>query len=97
MSFDQIEIHDQLLRITAPLTMDNAQAVVEAGHAALKGGDVTIDLSHLPGSDSSTLAVLFAWQRTQKTHGSTLRVVGASTGVRALASLYGVSELLVWA
>ena len=76
--------------------MDRAAAVMEAGQAALQGGEVIVDFSLLTAADSSALAVLFAWQREQKKHGGTLRVYGAPKSVRALAALYGVHDLLIW-
>jgi phospholipid transport system transporter-binding protein len=92
-----VDILDRRLRVLSPLTMEKAGAIVDAGRPALKGGEVTVDLSALPGADSSALAALFAWQREQQRQGGTLRVSGAPQGLLALAALYGVNELLVWA
>lgn len=92
-----VEISDKRLRVLSALTMDLAGAIVDAGRPALQGGEVTVDLSALPGADSSALAVLFAWQREQQKQGGSLRVSGAPQGLLALAALYGVNELLVWA
>jgi len=91
-----LEVTDHHLRVTTPLTMDKAGAMVNAGRPALQGGEVTVDLSALPEADSSALAVLFAWQREQKANGGSLRVTGAPQGLLALAALYGVTDLLVW-
>lgn len=84
----------QRLRVEGPMLMTNARGLVEAGEAQLPAGDVVADLSAVREADSSALAVLFSWVRTQQSRGGSLRVEGAPAGVLALAEMYGVTELV---
>jgi phospholipid transport system transporter-binding protein len=82
------------LQVTVPMVIANAKALVEAGAAALPAGEAVVDLSAVKEVDSSALAILFSWLRTQKARGASLRVEGAPASVRSLASMYGVDELI---
>lgn len=82
------------LIVTAPLVMANARGLLEAGRAALQPGEQVFDFSQVAEADSSALAVMFGWLRTAATLRSTVKFAHIPTGVRSLAELYGVSELL---
>jgi len=81
-------------RVTAPMVMDNARGLLEAGRAVLKGETEVVDLGSVPKADSSALAVMLGWLRTMEARGGQLRFSGVPAGVRSLADLYGVAELL---
>ncbi len=72
------------------VVLDRAAAVIEAGLAALKAGEIEFDFSRVEQGDSSLLACLLAWRRSAGAAGSSFRVVGPSERLRALATLYGV-------
>lgn len=82
------------MQVTVPMVMGNARALVDAGVAALPAGEAIVDLSAVKEVDSSALAILFSWLRTQKARGASLRVEGAPESVRSLAGMYGVDELI---
>ena len=84
---------DRLI-VTAPLIMDNAQALLEAGRAALLAGEQVIDLGQVVEADSSALAVMLGWMRAASLSRSTVKFANIPAGVRSLAELYGVAELL---
>jgi phospholipid transport system transporter-binding protein len=84
---------DRLI-VTAPLIMDNARALLEAGRDALLEGEQVIDLGQVVEADSSALAVMLGWMRAASLSRSTLKFANIPAGVRSLAELYGVTELL---
>ncbi len=82
------------LIVTAPLVMDNARSLLEAGRAAFMAGEQVIDLGRVDEADSSALAVMLGWMRAASLSRSTLKFANIPAGVRSLAELYGVAELL---
>lgn len=84
---------DRLI-VTAPLIMDNARGLLEAGRDALLEGEQVIDLGQVVEADSSALAVMLGWMRAASLSRSTLKFANIPAGVRSLAELYGVTELL---
>ena len=83
-----------VLRLDGALTMSTVGARVEAGRAKAAAGDLEIDLSAVSEADSAALALLFDWMRTARDGRHTLSVTGLPAGLRSLAALYGVDELL---
>ena len=84
---------DRLI-VTAPLIMDNARRLLEAGRDALLAGEQVIDLGQVVEADSSALAVMLGWMRAASLLRSTVKFANIPAGVRSLAELYGVAELL---
>lgn len=82
------------LRVAVPMVMANAGGLLEAGRAVLQQKDETIDLKAVTEADSSALAVMLGWMRTAQARGGRLQFVNTPPGVRSLADLYGVAELL---
>lgn len=89
-----IEHVDERLKVTAPMVIATAAELREAGEAALVGGASVVDLAAVAEADSSAVAVLLAWTRIAGERGQALTIVGVPAGVRSLASLYGVTDLL---
>lgn len=84
----------EVLRLDGALTMSTVGAHVAAGRAKAAAGEMTVDLSAVSEADSAALALLFDWMRTAREGGHTLTVTGVPAGLRSLAALYGVDELL---
>lgn len=93
-----IEHTGESLRVTVPMVIANASALLEAGRSFLQAdlpeGELFIDLSAVEEADSSALTVLFAWLRSARERGALLRVIHPPAGMLSLAALYGVSDLL---
>lgn len=93
-----IENTGESLRVTVPMVIANASALLEAGRSFLQAdapkGALVFDLSAVEEADSSALTVLFAWLRSARERGATLRVTNPPAGMLSLAALYGVSDLL---
>ena len=77
-----------------PLTFSEAGRVLIAAHALPLPRDGRIDLDRLGAFDSAAVAVLVALARRAAGEGRTLRFEGLPRGLRALATLYGVEEIL---
>ncbi len=82
------------LVVTAPLTLANARGLLEAGRSALQPGEQVFDFSQVGEADSSAVAVMLGWLRAAEDTRSTVRFAHIPAGVRSLAELYGVSDLL---
>ena len=76
------------------LTMQDAALGLQPGLEAIRSGSADIDLSRLERFDSAAVAALLAWRRAAQSAGLSLRIAGAPAGLRSLANLYGVAELL---
>lgn len=78
----------------ASITNENAATLLERGVAAIRAGDVTIDLGGVTTVDSAAVALLLAWQRAATSQGKRLTFSGMPSGIVGLAGLYGVDALL---
>lgn len=93
-----IEKTGNSLRVTVPMLIANASALLEAGRRFLQAGaptgELLFDFSAVDEADSSALTLLFAWLRTAREQNITLRVVHLPASLLILAELYGVSDFL---
>ena len=96
-----IEQAGDRLRVTAPMVIANARALLEAGQRTLRSLDsrqqsaeLLLDLAAVSEVDSSSLSTVFAWQRKASERRVSLRIVNPPASMLSLAALYGVSELL---
>ncbi|MFP5390256.1 MAG: lipid asymmetry maintenance protein MlaB [Gammaproteobacteria bacterium] len=76
------------------LTVSSARAALAQGVAAIKAGETVFDLGSIKLTDSSSVAVLLAWQRAARKAGSKLTFVNVPDSLTILAALYGVEDLL---
>ncbi len=77
-----------------PLTFAEAAPVLIAAHALALPRDGHVVLDGIGAFDSAAVAVLVALARRAAGEGRTLRFDGLPPGLRALAALYGVEELV---
>ncbi len=93
-----IELNGNALQLNGAMLNSNATALLEAGRGFLRSAGKTdtfvVDLSRVEDTDSSALAVLFAWLRTAKTWGVDLRIAHIPDSMVSQARLYGVYETL---
>lgn len=82
------------LVLEGDLTIATVSRHLNAGRARLASGPMCVDLSRVTEADSAALALLFDWLRTARKSGNRLSIRGLPDGMRSLAELYGVSELL---
>jgi phospholipid transport system transporter-binding protein len=85
-------------RVISPMTQAQAAELLVAGQKLLTVDacvrPVTVDLTGVGEADSSGLAVLLDWLRTARQQGRPMTVQGVPSGLRSLAELYGIQELL---
>lgn len=89
-----IERHADCLRVTAPMVMDNARGLLEAGRSAFSGNREVVDLGGVTEVDSSALAVMLGWLRAAEGRGAQVVFANLPASVRSLAELYGLTDLL---
>lgn len=93
-----IEKNGDKLRVTGPMLIANASALLEAGRGFLRDGAgataFALDLSAVEETDSSALSVIFGLLRTARELGMTMRVVQPPSSMISQAALYGVSDSL---
>jgi phospholipid transport system transporter-binding protein len=86
---------DPAWALPARLTMAEAAAALAALRAApAQGGALRVDASALAEFDSAALALLLQARREAGARGRGFELLGAPLGLRQLAGLYGVGELL---
>jgi len=93
-----IEQNGDGLRVTGPMLIANASALLEAGRGFLRSrdaaGELVFDLSAVEETDSSALSVIFGLLRTARDCGVTMRVAHPPASMISQAALYGVSDSL---
>lgn len=80
-----------VIRMEGALTMRTVAAALDR---ALPTGDWVLDLSAIGTADSAALALLLEWQRRTREQGASFSVRGLPAGLRSLADLYGLDEIL---
>ena len=89
-----IERDGERLLIRTSMTMANARSLLEAGRALMQPGEQVFDFSEVSEADSAAIAVMLGWLRMASLSRSTVKFAQIPAGVRSLAELYGVSDLL---
>ena len=85
-----------MLVLPSEITHSNARSCAHMLAQALQQGDASVvaDASALAKFDSSALAVLLNCRREAQVAGKTFSVRALPAKLRALATMYGVAELL---
>lgn len=93
-----IERSAEGLRVTGPMLIAGARALLDAGRGFLRSNsgraEVVLDFSAVEETDSSALGVVFGLLRTAEECGLKMRIANPPASMISLASLYGVSESL---
>ena len=96
-----IEKFGEGLRVTGPMLIANASALLDAGRGFLRaantGASFVLDLTAVEETDSSALSVIFGLLRTARDCGVSLTVAHAPASMISQAALYGVSDSLLLA
>lgn len=86
------------LALTGDLSFETIPGVLAQSAEYASRADVparlTIDFSGVGAVDSAAVALLLEWRRTAAARGKTLEFVNLPANLLALASLYGVAELI---
>lgn len=88
----------EVLALTGALSFETIPAVLAESAAYAERPDLpdrlTIDFSGITGVDSSAVALLLEWRRQALRRQKTLVFVNLPANLLALATLYGVAELI---
>jgi phospholipid transport system transporter-binding protein len=88
----------EVLALDGALSFETLPAVLAQSAEYAARGDLperlTIDFARITGVDSSAVALLLEWRRQAERRGKTLEFVNLPPNLLALASLYGVAELI---
>ena len=82
-------------QVAGTLSMDTVETVRVASAAIGMPQDGIIDLAAVDRVDSAGVALVLSWARRAAAEGRPLVFAGMPQSMRALATLYGVEELLV--
>ena len=89
---------DEVLALTGALSFETIPAVLAESAAYAERPDLpnrlTIDFAGITGVDSSAVALLLEWRRQALRRNKTLVFVNLPANLVALATLYGVAELI---
>ena len=89
---------DEVLNLTGALSFETLPAVLAQSAAFTSRHDLpdrlTIDFSGINAVDSSAVALLLEWRREAQRLGKVLEFANLPQNLLALASLYGVVELI---
>lgn len=80
-----------VIPLEGPLTMRTVGAVLDR---TLPEGDWILDMTAIGEADSAALALLLEWLRQTRERGGSFVVRGLPPGLRSLADLYGLDEVL---
>jgi phospholipid transport system transporter-binding protein len=93
-----IEKNGDGLRVTGPMLIANASALLDTGRDFLRAvtgtKEILFDLSSVEETDSSALSVVFGLLRTARDRGLALRIAHPPASMISQAELYGVSDSL---
>jgi phospholipid transport system transporter-binding protein len=76
------------------LSSSNAKEMLRVGLEAIERGQYEFDLGKVVTTDSSSIAVMLAWQRAAKRSLKHLQFLNTPPSILSLAALYGVGTLL---
>lgn len=82
------------LRLDGPMVIATAAGIKAEGEAELASGATVVDLGGVTEADSSAVAILLAWVRSAQERGRPISIVRSPEGIRSLAALYGVADML---
>lgn len=80
--------------LSGPATLANAGELLEMGRPEIDAGASIVDLGEVTELDSSLLAALLAWKRQANARGSALAFARLPEGLKTIAGLYGVADLI---
>ncbi|MDL2283885.1 STAS domain-containing protein [Oxalobacter sp. OttesenSCG-928-P03] len=76
------------------LSFSSAKGVLQTGLEAIRNGQYTFDLTGITTTDSSSIAVMLAWQRAAHAASKSIQFLNTPSNILSLAALYGVTDLL---
>lgn len=85
--------NDRLL-LSGPLTLETVRSLYSEGLKPSGQTSLTVDMSQVEAVDSSAVSLLLVWLREAARNHITLHFSHVPDNLRALATLYGVADLI---
>lgn len=89
-----IRVEGSRLLVGGPVIYDTVVEATRAGEAAIKTGDMLVDLAEVVQVDSSAVSMLLEWVRKAQTYGRRIRFINLPENLANLIELYDVSDLI---
>lgn len=89
-----ISCDDGRCKVSGPLTIRNAAAVLEEGNRLFASDGLTVDLSEVTEVDSAAVSLLLEWRRAAHRRSHRIEFANLPDNLKSLAKLYGVTELI---
>lgn len=84
----------ETLALSGQISMGNAPEILRRGSEFLETSGGVIDFSAVERVDSSIISVMLEWRRIANSLNRPLEFHNLRCNIRALADMYGVSEIL---
>lgn len=81
-------------KVSGPLTIKNAAAVLEEGNRLFAADGVAVDLAEVTEVDSAAVSLLLEWRRAAQRRNQRIQFVNLPENLKSLAELYGVADFL---
>lgn len=81
-------------KVSGPLTIRNAAAVLEEGRKLFAVDGVAVDLAEVTEVDSAAVSLLLEWRRAAEGRNQRIEFLNLPDNLKSLAELYGVTDLL---
>ncbi|MCI3952547.1 MAG: hypothetical protein K0R53_2045 [Burkholderiales bacterium] len=81
-------------KLSGPVTIRNAAAVLEEGNRLFAKDGVAVDLSEVTEVDSAAVSLLLEWRRAAQRRNQRIQFLNLPDNLRSLAKVYGVTDLL---
>ena len=81
-------------RLSGPLTIRNAAAMLEEGNRLFAADGVALDLSEVTEVDSAAVSLRLEWRRGAERRNQRITFINLPENLKSLAKLYGVTEFV---
>ena len=91
---EQIAQLENRWTITGDISMDNANAILEASNSLAISSNTVVDFAHVHELDTAAISLMLEWRRRAISNNQNLRFINFPASLNSLAQLYGVADLI---
>jgi phospholipid transport system transporter-binding protein len=89
-----ISQEDDRLRISGPVTLENAMELRKESEQYFRSSSVLVDFSNAEEIDSAAISLMLEWLRNARAAGRDVRFTNLGESITSLVDLYGVTDLI---
>ena len=89
-----ISQEDDRLRISGPVTLENAMELRKESEQYFRSSSVLVDFSNAEEIDSAAISLMLEWLRSARAAGWDVRFTNLGESITSLVDLYGVTDLI---